>query len=101
MIAPYDATSSEQLSLQRGQLVLIRKKTDSGWWEGELQAKGRKKQVLKLHWFTRTNLQFSESIYLTDNKEDQKKIHPRNYTSVNRNPNTDLETKLDPQIPVS
>ena len=23
------------------------------------------------------------------------------YTSVNRNPNTDLETKLDPQIPVS
>lgn len=24
---------------------MIRKKTDSGWWEGELQAKGRKRQV--------------------------------------------------------
>ena len=24
-----------------------------------------------------------------------------NYTSLNRNPNTDLETKLHPQIPVS
>lgn len=35
--APYQATSSEQLSLQKGQLIMIRKKTDSGWWEGELQ----------------------------------------------------------------
>ncbi|KAI4469626.1 eh domain [Holotrichia oblita] len=45
VIAPYQATSSEQLSLQRGQLIMIRKKADSGWWEGELQAKGRKRQV--------------------------------------------------------
>lgn len=45
VIAPYTATSSEQLSLARGQLIMIRKKTDSGWWEGELQAKGRKRQV--------------------------------------------------------
>ncbi|XP_022910047.2 intersectin-1 isoform X2 [Onthophagus taurus] len=45
VIAPYQATSTEQLSLQRGQLIMIRKKTDSGWWEGELQAKGRKRQV--------------------------------------------------------
>lgn len=37
MIAPYEATSSEQLSLQKGQLIMIRKKSDSGWWEGELQ----------------------------------------------------------------
>jgi Variant SH3 domain len=37
VIAPYEATSSEQLSLQKGQLIMIRKKTDSGWWEGELQ----------------------------------------------------------------
>jgi len=36
-MAPYTATSSEQLSLQRGQLVKIRKKTNTGWWEGELQ----------------------------------------------------------------
>lgn len=37
VIAPYTATSTEQLSLQRGQLVKIRKKTTTGWWEGELQ----------------------------------------------------------------
>lgn len=30
---------------------MIRKKTDSGWWEGELQAKGRRKQV---GWFPAT-----------------------------------------------
>ncbi|KAB0793537.1 hypothetical protein PPYR_13157 [Photinus pyralis] len=45
VIAPYQSSSPEQLSLQRGQLIMIRKKTDSGWWEGELQAKGRKRQV--------------------------------------------------------
>lgn len=39
VIAPYEATSSEQLSLTRGQLIMIRKKTDSGWWEGELQVR--------------------------------------------------------------
>ena len=39
VIAPYEATSSEQLSLQKGQLIMIRKKTDSGWWEGELQVR--------------------------------------------------------------
>jgi intersectin len=40
VIAPYEATSSEQLSLTRGQLVMIRKKTETGWWEGELQVSG-------------------------------------------------------------
>lgn len=45
VIAPYQATSPEQLSLQRGQLIMVRKKTDSGWWEGELQAKGKRRQV--------------------------------------------------------
>ncbi|CAH1178984.1 unnamed protein product [Phaedon cochleariae] len=45
VIAPYQSNSPEQLSLARGQLIMIRKKTDSGWWEGELQAKGRKRQV--------------------------------------------------------
>lgn len=39
VIAPYEATSSEQLSLQKGQLIMIRKKSDAGWWEGELQVK--------------------------------------------------------------
>jgi hypothetical protein len=37
VIAPYKSTSIEQLDLQKGQLIMIRKKTESGWWEGELQ----------------------------------------------------------------
>ncbi|CAK9815717.1 ITSN1 [Anthophora quadrimaculata] len=45
VVAPYQATSSEQLDLQKGQFIMIRKKTDSGWWEGELQARGRKRQI--------------------------------------------------------
>lgn len=51
VIAPYEATSAEQLSLARGQLIMIRKKTDSGWWEGELQARGRRRQI---GWFPAT-----------------------------------------------
>ena len=44
-IAAYTASGAEQLSLDVGQLIQVRKKMDSGWWEGELQAKGKKKQV--------------------------------------------------------
>lgn len=45
VIAPYTATGAEQLSLEVGQLIQVRKKNETGWWEGELQAKGKKKQV--------------------------------------------------------
>ncbi|XP_046617451.1 intersectin-1 isoform X4 [Neodiprion virginianus] len=45
VIAPYHATSPEQLNLHRGQLIMIRKKTETGWWEGELQARGQKRQI--------------------------------------------------------
>ena len=45
MIAPYQATGAEQLSLQPGQLLQVRKKGASGWWEGELQARGKKRKV--------------------------------------------------------
>lgn len=51
VIAPYVATTAEQLSLVRGQLIMIRKKTSTGWWEGELQAKGRRRQI---GWFPAT-----------------------------------------------
>lgn len=37
---------------------MIRKKSDSGWWEGELQAKGRKRQV---GWFPATYVKVLES----------------------------------------
>ncbi|XP_051879995.1 intersectin-2b isoform X5 [Pristis pectinata] len=40
----YTATGTEQLSLVPGQLILILKKNASGWWQGELQARGKKRQ---------------------------------------------------------
>ncbi|KAM5319414.1 intersectin-2 isoform 2-T2 [Glossophaga mutica] len=40
----YVASGSEQLSLAPGQLILILKKNPSGWWQGELQARGKKRQ---------------------------------------------------------
>lgn len=39
VIAPYTAAAPNQLSLEPNQLVLIKKKSDSGWWEGELQVR--------------------------------------------------------------
>uniref|UniRef100_A0A8B9G9H4 Intersectin 2 n=1 Tax=Amazona collaria TaxID=241587 RepID=A0A8B9G9H4_9PSIT len=40
----YAASGTEQLSLAPGQLILILKKNSSGWWQGELQARGKKRQ---------------------------------------------------------
>ncbi|XP_041109439.1 intersectin-2-like isoform X2 [Polyodon spathula] len=40
----YTATGSEQLSLAPGQLILILNKNPTGWWQGELQARGKKRQ---------------------------------------------------------
>ena len=37
VLASYEATGAEQLSLTAGQLIMVRKKNASGWWEGELQ----------------------------------------------------------------
>ncbi|XP_052244343.1 intersectin-1-like isoform X3 [Dreissena polymorpha] len=48
VIAAYTATGQEQLSLSPGQLIQVRKKSPSGWWEGELQARGQKR---KIGWF--------------------------------------------------
>lgn len=67
MIAPYQATSSEQLSLARGQLVCIRKKTTTGWWEGEVQAKGKKKQV---GWFPASYVKVMTSRRLSQTTPD-------------------------------
>ncbi|XP_061381819.1 intersectin-1 isoform X2 [Danaus plexippus] len=57
-LANYTATSSEQLSLVKGQLLVVRKKADSGWWEGELQAKGRARQS---GWFPATYVKVLQS----------------------------------------
>ncbi|XP_077977214.1 intersectin-1-like isoform X2 [Glandiceps talaboti] len=45
VVAAYTATGDEQLSLQPGQLIQVKKKNPSGWWEGELQARGKKRQI--------------------------------------------------------
>ncbi|XP_022081647.1 intersectin-1-like isoform X2 [Acanthaster planci] len=58
VIAPYTATSAEQLSLSLGQLIGVRKKNPSGWWEGELQARGKKKQI---GWFPANYVQMMSS----------------------------------------
>ncbi|XP_026233590.1 intersectin-2b isoform X2 [Anabas testudineus] len=44
VIRPYSSTSPEQLNLDNGQLILILSKNASGWWLGELQARGKKRQ---------------------------------------------------------
>ena len=50
VIAPYAATSPEQLSLSLGQLIAIRKKNPSGWWEGELQVWSKMEEIYN-HFF--------------------------------------------------
>ncbi|XP_033111620.1 intersectin-1-like [Anneissia japonica] len=45
VIAPYQGTGPEQLTLGVGQMIQIRKKNPSGWWEGEQQIRGQKKQI--------------------------------------------------------
>jgi len=58
VVAAYTATSKEQLSLQRGQMILVRKKNSTGWWQGELQGgKGKKRQ---LGWFPATYVKLME-----------------------------------------
>lgn len=44
-LAPYHATGPEQLSLEKDQLIQVKKKTKTGWWEGETQVKGVGKRV--------------------------------------------------------
>ncbi|KRZ52366.1 Intersectin-1 [Trichinella nativa] len=46
-IAPFQATDVNQLTLNLGDLVKIRTKSPTGWWEGELQAGGEK----RIGWF--------------------------------------------------
>nr|XP_006811485.1 PREDICTED: intersectin-2-like [Saccoglossus kowalevskii] len=45
VLAAYKASGEEQLSLEPGQVIHVRKKNPSGWWEGELQARGKKRQI--------------------------------------------------------
>ncbi|PSN50566.1 Intersectin-1 [Blattella germanica] len=75
VIAPYQATSAEQLDLQRGQLIMIRKKTSTGWWEGELQARGKKRQI---GWFPASYVKL-----LGSGGSNQKVVALFQYTALN------------------
>ncbi|XP_067344723.1 intersectin-2b isoform X2 [Channa argus] len=52
VVRPYSSTGPEQLDLEIGQLILILSKNVSGWWLGELQARGKKRQK---GWFPASN----------------------------------------------
>ncbi|XP_034432883.1 intersectin-2b isoform X1 [Hippoglossus hippoglossus] len=44
VIKAHPSTGPEQLNLENGQLVLVLGKNTTGWWLGELQARGKKRQ---------------------------------------------------------
>ncbi|XP_030638806.1 intersectin-2a [Chanos chanos] len=51
------ATTKEQLSLTPGQLIVILGKNSNGWWLGELQARGKRRQK---GWFRSANVRLLE-----------------------------------------
>lgn len=53
VIRAYSATGPEQLSLDPNQLILVLGKNTAGWWLGELQARGKKRQK---GWFPASNV---------------------------------------------
>jgi len=57
VIAPYEATSKEQLSLVQGTMIVVKKKTETGWWQGE-QGKGKKRSV---GWFPASYVKLMEA----------------------------------------
>lgn len=54
----YTAQGDGQLSLKPGQVIRVRQQRDDGWWEGELQSRGQKKQV---GWFPSTHVELLPS----------------------------------------
>ena len=55
---PYTAQGDGQLSLKPGQVIRVRQQRNDGWWEGELQSRGQKKQV---GWFPSTHVELLPS----------------------------------------
>ncbi|XP_070588491.1 intersectin-2 isoform X2 [Erythrolamprus reginae] len=65
----YTASGTEQLSLAPGQLIVILKKNSSGWWQGELQARGKKRQK---GWFPATHVK----LLGPSNEKTMPAVHP-------------------------
>ncbi|XP_075906136.1 intersectin-2b isoform X2 [Nelusetta ayraudi] len=53
VLKAYSSSSPELLNLESGQLILILSKNASGWWLGELQARGKKRQK---GWFSSSHV---------------------------------------------
>ncbi|XP_035484514.2 intersectin-2b isoform X2 [Scophthalmus maximus] len=53
VIRAHSSTGPAQLNLENGQLILVLGKNASGWWIGELQARGKKRQK---GWFPATHV---------------------------------------------
>ncbi|CAN9506941.1 unnamed protein product [Ophioblennius macclurei] len=53
VIKAHSSNGPEQLNLENGQLLLILGKNATGWWLGELQARGKKRQK---GWFPSSNI---------------------------------------------
>jgi hypothetical protein len=68
VVAPYTANGKEQLSLAQGQMIIVRKKTETGWWQGEVQGdKGKKRQV---GWFPASYVKLLEASHEKKAAED-------------------------------
>uniref|UniRef100_A0A8C6X7U3 Intersectin 2 n=1 Tax=Naja naja TaxID=35670 RepID=A0A8C6X7U3_NAJNA len=65
----YTASGTEQLSLAPGQLIVILKKNSTGWWQGELQARGKKRQK---GWFPATHVK----LLGPSNEKTMPPVHP-------------------------
>uniref|UniRef100_A0A671UUI1 Intersectin 2b n=1 Tax=Sparus aurata TaxID=8175 RepID=A0A671UUI1_SPAAU len=53
VLRAHSSTGPEQLNLENNQLILVLSKNPSGWWLGELQARGKKRQK---GWFPASNV---------------------------------------------
>ena len=67
----YTAQGEGQLSLNPGQVIRVRQQRDDGWWEGELQSRGQKKQV---GWFPHTHVELLASSKWKENPPPSRSI---------------------------
>ncbi|GIY06586.1 intersectin-1 [Caerostris darwini] len=81
VLAPYKATGPEQISLEKGQLIQVRKKTPNGWWEGEVQVKGKKRQI---GWFPASYVKELSGSRASSNRSTPE---PMLYSRFNENQN--------------
>ncbi|KAH9280196.1 Intersectin-2 [Echinococcus granulosus] len=73
VVTPFIAQSSEQLSLNTGQYVKIRKRSSNGWWEGETQLRGQDRQI---GWFPADYVRLVNANNASENQTAAASIEP-------------------------